>query len=96
MFTSVKRVSDILPVEGHTGQDAYGLTMKQLTALGCPRWDSDGSFFGKGSQPHRATAEQPVLGRGGFGPGVASVSAKMRSTATVCPETRGLAMSTSG
>ena len=51
MFASVKRVSDILPVEGHTGQDAYDLTMKQLTALGCPHWDSDGSFFGKGSQP---------------------------------------------
>ena len=48
MFASVKRVSDILPVEGHTGQDAYDLTMKQLTAFGCPHWDSDGSFFGKG------------------------------------------------
>ena len=52
MFASVKRVPDILPAEGHTGQDAYDLTMKQLTALGCPHWDSDGSFFGKGPQPH--------------------------------------------
>ena len=69
MFASVKRVSDILPVEGHTAQDAYDLTMKQLTALGCPHWDSDGSFFGKGSQPHLTAGPVRSVGRVAFGTG---------------------------
>lgn len=45
MFSSVQRVSDTLPVESATGAGTYALTMKQLSALGCPYWDANGHFF---------------------------------------------------
>eukprot|EP00435_Cladocopium_sp_Y103_P013338 s4746_g3.t1 len=38
-FERTKQISDVMPVEGSSGLETVGITLKMLSSLGCPTWE---------------------------------------------------------